>query len=373
MSAPRDILIPDLDDLAVGAAMLGTGGGGDPYIGKLMTAEAIRRFGPVRMIAPEDLADDALVLPVGMMGAPTVMVEKIPSGREVLDTLATLEQHLGRTLDAVMPTEIGGLNSIIALVAAATRGVPVVDCDMVGRAFPELQMCTPSLFGTAATPLALADDKGNTSVITTVSNRWAERIARAATIEMGCWSMVTLYPMSGAQVKAQTIHGTLSLVMRIGRSIHDARRAGVDPIRGVLDATGGFHVWTGKVRDVRRRTVGGFARGEVVIEGIDACAGDDLRIDFQNEFLIARTSERTLVTTPDLITILDAETAEPITTETMRYGFRVAVIAIPGDPYWRSPAGLEVVGPRWFGYDEEFSPVEGRPGFIDASAQVARA
>ena len=361
MGSPRDITIPDLDDLAVGAAMLGTGGGGDPYIGKLMTAEAIRRYGPVKMIAPEDLPDDALVLPVGMMGAPTVMVEKIPSGREVLDTLATLEQHLGRTLDAVMPTEIGGLNSIIALIAAATRGVPVVDCDMVGRAFPELQMCTPSLFGTPATPLALADDKGNTSVITTVSNRWAERIARAATIEMGCWSMVTLYPMSGAQVRGQTIHGTLSLVMNIGRSIHSARKAGVDPIQAVLDATGGIRIWTGKVRDVRRRTVGGFARGEVIIQGIDDFQAD-LRIDFQNEFLIARTGAETLAATPDLITILDAETAEPITTETMRYGFRVAVIAIPVDPYWRSPEGLEVVGPRWFGYDEDFSPVEGRLG-----------
>lgn len=364
MTEPRPITISDLDDLAVGAAMLGTGGGGDPYIGRLMTAEAIRRFGPVTMIQASDLADDALVMPVGMMGAPTVMVEKIPSGDELMATLANLEGHLGRKVDAVMPTEIGGLNSIIALVAAATRGIPVVDADMVGRAFPELQMCTPSLFGTPATPLSIADDKGNTSIISAVSNRWAERIARVATVEMGCWSMVALYPMSGRQVKEQTILGTLSLVMRIGASIHEARRNGVDPIQAVLDATDGVQVWTGKVRDVRRRTIGGFARGEVLIEGVEEHAGDELRIEFQNEFLVARSRTETIVTTPDLITVLDAETGEPITTETMRYGFRVAVIAIPGDPYWRSEQGLEVVGPGYFGYEDEFIPVERRLGTV---------
>ena len=37
----------ELEDIAVGAAILGTGGGGDPYIGKLLAQEAVRRYGPV--------------------------------------------------------------------------------------------------------------------------------------------------------------------------------------------------------------------------------------------------------------------------------------------------------------------------------------
>ena len=78
------ITAADLDDIAVGGAILGTGGGGDPYIGKLMAQRAIRKHGPVRMIDVEEVDDEALVVPCAMMGAPTVMVEKIPEGEEIL-------------------------------------------------------------------------------------------------------------------------------------------------------------------------------------------------------------------------------------------------------------------------------------------------
>jgi Protein of unknown function (DUF917) len=50
--------IADLDDIAVGGAILGTGGGGDPYIGKLMAQQAIRKYGPVRLIDVDEMKDD---------------------------------------------------------------------------------------------------------------------------------------------------------------------------------------------------------------------------------------------------------------------------------------------------------------------------
>jgi DUF917 family protein len=132
----------DLPDLARGAALLGTGGGGDPHIGRLMVEAAMRAHGPVTVLDPDEVADDAFVIPTAMMGAPTVMVEKIPRGDEAVRALRTLEAHLGRTADATMPIECGGINSMIPLVVAATAGLPVVDADGMGRAFPELQMET---------------------------------------------------------------------------------------------------------------------------------------------------------------------------------------------------------------------------------------
>ncbi|HEX5500233.1 MAG TPA: DUF917 domain-containing protein, partial [Thermomicrobiales bacterium] len=97
-------------------------------------------------------------------------------------------------------------------------------------------------------------------------------------------------------------------------------------------------------------------RGDVRIAGDDGA----LTLEFQNEFLLARAGADVLVSTPDLITVLDAETGVPITTEGLRYGFRVVVVAMPSDPRWRTPAGLALVGPRYFGYDVEFAPVETR-------------
>jgi DUF917 family protein len=62
--------------------------------------------------------------------------------------------------------------------------------------------------------------------------------------------------------------------------------------------------------------------------------------------------------TPDLITVLDAETGTPITTEGIRYGARCVVIGIPCDNKWRTDRGIELVGPRYFGYDTDYIPVE---------------
>ncbi|MBC7113870.1 MAG: DUF917 family protein, partial [Candidatus Methanomethyliales bacterium] len=68
------------------AAILSTGSGWDPYIGKLMAIDAIEED-PVKLMDPSGLPDDALDVPTAMMGAPTVMLEKIPKGDEVLQAL----------------------------------------------------------------------------------------------------------------------------------------------------------------------------------------------------------------------------------------------------------------------------------------------
>lgn len=349
-----------IDDMALGAAVLGTGGGGNPYIGRLMAQSAIRANGPVRMIDASELADDALLVAVAMMGAPTVMVEKLPGGNEIVIAFQTLESYLGRKFDAVMCGEVGGLNSVVPFALASALDIPLVDADGMGRAFPELQMGIPAINGASATPMAIADEKGNAAVLTTISNKWTETLARSLTIDMGCSALVALYVLTGKQTKEWAVLGSLSAVERIGQSIRSAHAEHRDPIKAVCDATGGSVIWTGKISDIQRRTETGFARGEAFIDGNGDYESRQLRIAFQNEFLIAQSDDEVIATTPDLITMLDAETGDPITTEELRYGFRVAVLGIPCDPRWRSEIGIETVGPRYFGYDIDYVPVEDR-------------
>lgn len=356
----RPISMDALDDIARGAAVLGAGGGGDPYIGKLMAQGSLRRRGDVYLIDPMELDDDDLVIPSGMMGAPTVMVEKVPRGDEIITAFKTLETYLGRKAKATMSCEAGGLNSTTPFTVAAELGIPLVDGDMMGRAFPELQMCTPTLYGVTATPMAIADEKGNSAVINTVTNRWTETLARTLTIDMGCTAMLAVFPMTGKQVKQTCVLNTISLLETIGTTIREARQQHADPVAAVRAVTNGFVIWRGKVGDVARRTETGFARGEATITGIEEFAGQSLRIAFQNEFLIAQTGDNVLATTPDLIAVLDAETGEPITTEGLRYGFRVSVLSIPCDLRWRTSQGLAVVGPSYFGYDVPYIPIEER-------------
>jgi hypothetical protein len=349
-----------LTDIALGAGILGTGGGGDPYIGTLLAREAIREHGPVEVVDLDEVPDDAFVIPSAMMGAPTVMVEKLPSGDEVVTAFRKLEHHLGRRATHTMPIEIGGLNSIIPFCLAARERLPVIDADLMGRAFPELQMCMPTLFGGKAAPMAIADDKGNASIIDAIDNRWTERLARSQTIDMGCAALIGLYPLAAERLRECTIPNTLRTAEELGRLVRETREAHGDPAAVVPEYLGGHRLFQGKVVDVHRRTEGGFARAEVRVEGLHHDAGATLRLQTQNEHLVAERDGEVLASVPDLIMVLDSDTGQPITTEDLRYGFRVTVIAAPCDPRWRTPAGLEIVGPRYFGYDFDFVPIEER-------------
>jgi uncharacterized protein len=353
-----------LRDVGVGAAILGTGGGGNPYVGRLLAEQAIRRYGPVELVGVDEVPDDALAAFSAMMGAPTVMIEKIPRGDELERAFHALQERLGRPLSHVVPAEVGGINSMLPIAAAATLRLPLVDGDGMGRAFPEIQMCTPTVYGISATPMALADEKGNAVVIDTVDNHWTERLSRSITVDFGCTALIALYPLSGAQARESLIPATLSLAERLGQIV---RRG--DGINGVLAEIRGVRLFDGKVADVERRTVGGFARGHARLEGLDGDVGSTLTLRFQNEHLIAVRDEEVVATVPDLIIVLDADTGQPITTEELRYGFRVAVVAAPCDERWRTPAGLELVGPRYFGYDVEYVPIEERAAASDAAAR----
>ncbi len=77
--------------------------------------------------------------------------------------------------------------------------------------------------------------------------------------------------------------------------------------------------------------------------------GSELEIAFQNENLVARRDGRLVAVVPDLICVLDAETAEPITTERLRYGQRVRVIGVSTPDLMRTPEALAVFGPSCFG------------------------
>jgi DUF917 family protein len=348
----------DLDDIAVGGAILGTGGGGDPYIGKLMAQRAIREHGPVRMIDVDEVDDDALVVPCAMMGAPTVMVEKIPQGGEILVAFRKLERFLGKKIGAILCAEAGGLNSTIPFVIGAMTGIPVIDGDGMGRAYPELQMVTFTMHGVSATPMVIVDDKGNAVLLECIDNRWTERLARSATVEMGGSVLITLYPMSGAVAKKSSVRGTLTLARRLGEILRESRLGHADAIAAIQSKLNAQTIFEGRTVDIARRTETGFARGDAKFEGVNAYRGHLYHIAFQNEFLIAERDGEPLVTTPDLITLLDADTGAPITTETIRFGLRVVAIAIPCAPQWRTPAGLKLIGPRYFGYDVEYRPFD---------------
>lgn len=346
--------VEDVHTLALGCAVLGTGGGGHTYEAELQTIQALEDHGDVDVVAVADLPDDGIVMPLGHIGAPTVSLEKLDSGDEAPRVRARVEIELGRPVVAVMASEIGGANGVLPVAWAARLGVPLIDADAMGRAFPEVQMVSMHVAGLHPDLIVLCDVVGSVVSIRARSGEWAERIARNVTVAFGGTSLMADFVMPAASARGAVIEGSVSRALGIGR----AMLAADDPVAALVEELRAVRLVDGKVVDVERRTTGGFVRGSVVIEGTGEDTGRVVRLEIQNENLAAFEDGEVRACVPDLITVVDATAGTAVATEMLRYGQRVAVLAFGCDPLWRTPRGLEVAGPRAFGYSFDYVPLE---------------
>jgi DUF917 family protein len=341
--------------MARGCGVLGAGGGGDPYLDLLHALQATEDYGPAPLVDLDELPDDVMIMPCGGVGTPMVVIEKIANGSEGQRLRDELELLTGRRVGAIMAAEIGGGNGLVPVAWAAQMGLPVVDADGIGRAFPEIPQTAMHLAGISPSPAVMTDERGNLVVFQTISGGWMERLERASAEEFGGLGQSTEFSLTVAQARGATVRNSVSKAIRIGEAITNAQAS---PLAALIGEIGAFRLITGKILDIERRITEGFVRGSVVVEGVGEDSGRLIRLELQNEHLVALERGRVLASVPDLITVLDSETADAIGTERIRYGQRVTVIAFACDPIWRTRRGIELAGPRAFGYEFDFVPVE---------------
>ncbi len=353
----RKIGIEDIDDIALGSSLLGSGGGGDPYMGRLEAIAAIKEHGPVTLLDVDEVPDEWTVAPICGVGAPSVSLEKGTNGIEYPKVRAMMERMLGKKLDAFLLSEAGGMNSMVPISAAARAGMPLINADGMGRAFPGIQQDTFSLNGVSTNPFVIADEKGNCTVLYTINNDWTEEIGREITSASGGQVTTLASPMTGKKMKTSVVVGTVDYAQKLGRIIRTASNQD-NPEEYFLRESGAYRFFKGKIADVLRETREGFNFGKAVLEGIGEDKGSQAVVEFQNENIYAEVDGVIAATVPDLICMVDSATFVPVTTENLKYGKRVLVVALPCDPAWRTPGGLELAGPRWFGLDVDYRPLE---------------
>src|SRR6266446_4002440 len=304
MAPLRPVTAEEIESLAIGAWILGTGGGGSPYLALLNMRALYRDGARVSLMDPLDLADDDLVAVVSNMGAPLVGQERLTDP----------------------------------------------------RAFPEAQMTSFAIHDLKMYPLTLVDVRHNAVVVARAASwKWMERLSRTACVAVGSIASTCKAPRTGKEVKECAILYSTTKAIRLGQTVQEARRRHQDPVQALVDAERGRLLFRGKIRDIARRTTEGFLRGTAKLDGLDDFRGSSFELAFQNEFALGWLDGRPRVMTPDLICVLDSVSGDAIGTETLRYGQRVSVIALPAPPVLLTPKGLEHVGPRAFGYDLEFT------------------
>ncbi|WP_155727706.1 DUF917 domain-containing protein, partial [Mycobacterium avium] len=222
-----------------------------------------------------------------------------------------------------------------------------------------------AVYGVHGSPLAIAGERGDCVIIDTGDDdRQMEWLARGVAIRLGGVGHIAEYAMSGDEVRRTAIPRTMSMALSLGRAIREAReqkRSPFDALAEALSTTLYSHMrelFVGKVVDVERRTTDGFAKGHARFAPLDA--GDEaVKPRWWPPTRHPRSCIRVAIV-PDLICVVDAETAEPITTEGLRYGQRVRVLGISTPALMRTPEALAAFGPRAFGLSDEFFAVEAR-------------
>jgi len=351
-----------LSEITLGASILATGGGGDPEIGLLWAYNVVDQGKEILLVDPEAMPDEALATIAGCLGAALVLTEKPPNGQELFWCYDKLRRYMGKPIQAVIPPEAGGVNTPVPMAVAGAVGVPVIDADGMGRAFPELQMTSFYIHGVSPSPTAAADEKGHVIICDASDALLTEHIIRGAAMAYGGISWIAGYPMTGRQLKDTAILRSISMAWELGKRVFSARREHLDPIAEVLNLTGGYRAFQGKIVDINREfgaeKTKGFSLGEILIEGIDTFKGHNAKIGFQNEWLTLEVDGAVRCMPPDLICILDPATGEPIRTDIVRYGYRGTVVLIPAHERMRTEKGIQTFGPRYFGYTHDYVPVE---------------
>jgi uncharacterized protein len=349
----KKLSFENLDDLRSGCAILSSGGGGNTDLPCMMAKVQMEKSGPVSLISDSELKPDDVVMPIGFIGAPSAWIEKVASGREFESMFECVEKSLNKKVSVVMPYEIGGVNGICPMIAAARFGMPVLDADMMGRSFPEAQMTSYNIYGNAhLLPGFISDCRGNTTVIYAANVTTLEKIGRQVCLAMGSIAAFGFFPLEAKHVRQCTIKKSVSKALSLGRAVRDARTIGEEPSNAVLDLCDGIMIGSGKITDIDLTDEEGFFHGTVTIQN----KSDAIELEFKNEFLIAKCNGKILATTPDILTLLEQKTGTVIGTHNLEFGLKVHVIVLPAPSIWTSSEGLRLVGPRNFRYEIDYHP-----------------
>lgn len=359
----------DLMDMLHGAAILGTGGGGEISEGIGLIDEALALGKRFRLADLSEAPANALLCTPYMLGA---LSDLPPSEATRYDGLPEAETHpillaydrfeayLGAQFWGTVPCELGGSNSAIAFYAAAMRDVVMCDADPAGRAVPEITHSTYFFAGLPAAPIVMVNAFGEAFIAENVQDdQRAETLVRALSIASRNDIAAIDHALPAATLSSALLHGTISQAMQMGAIWRAGLAEPATVPERIAEAGGGDVAFRGAVRACAYETQGGFTVGAVEVAGEDGDAGHSYKIDVKNENMAGWRDGALHATIPDLICMLDLETGDPVTHPNVAVGQRLGIVILPAQGAFTTEAALKVFGPAYLGLPGPYRPAVG--------------
>ncbi|MDW7662635.1 MAG: DUF917 domain-containing protein [Bacillota bacterium] len=363
----------DIIDFVRGCTLYGTGGGGLSENGIESLLSELKAGKKIGWIDVEDIDDDAVTVCSFLMGSiaphtPEVKKEmagfgltesKYTEKERIAESMKELSKYSGEKIDIVVPLELGGAATPGGIAAGLVNGIPAVDGDYTGRAIPEIQQTTPYLNDIPLWPLSVVDEFGNTSLVKNAINyRMIERIGKQISAASYGLTGDSGFLMTGKEMKKAIIPGTLTECYELGKMIRETYEAGEDPVQKIADELGGWILIKGIVTGKETEDKLGYYWGTHTVEGSGEFSGQTAKIWFKNENHIVWNNDKVIATSPDIITVVNSKDGEPITNPKLEVGHEVAVLGFKARSMFRTEKGVDILGPKYFGFDIEYVPIE---------------
>lgn len=363
----------DVEDFVRGCTFFGTGGGGRPSEGIRLLNEVLASGKIISWVDATEIPEKGYAVCPFLMGSIAPLTESTLSQmhelglnmeRRVTENLLTkalelLEKFTGVHPSIVVPIELGGANTPAAIRAAMDLNLIVVDGDYTGRAIPEIVQITPYLHGKDPCPIASYDQWGNVCYIEKAVNApVAERIGKYLSAAAFGIAGQAGYLMSISEMKNILVRNTLTECLEVGRIIRTERQNGKSPLEKLTEKLKGKVLFIGKVKSKQWEDRDGYYWGYHVISGHGSFKGHEFKIWFKNENHLSWFDGKPYVTSPDMIIVVTYPNCEPLYNPDILEGMDVAVVGIPARKEFLCEKGLEVLGPRHFGFDFNYRPFD---------------
>jgi DUF917 family protein len=364
--------LQDCEDFIQGCMIYGTGGGGSPEFGRKLLSEALADGCPLQWVDVEDIPEEILSTSVAGMGSIAPVTEETlqkikefelvsqPHLKMIQGALEELQDYIGKSVGCIVPVELGASNTPVPLVTGARLGIPVIDGDYGGRAAPDAMQFMPFLHKKDAWPATFVDTWGDVTIVKRAQNPYIfERIGKMLSIASFYGTMMAVYVYPVSEMKTMLVRGTLTKCFQVGKAVRYARENGADPVEAIVKETGGWRLFDGRVEKKEWEDRDGYMFGTHMIKGSGKNAGQTLSVWYKNENHVTWLDGKPWACSPDLISIVSREGGEGRTNTLIQEGEEVSVVGMKGLPCFRTEDALNhAFGPRYFGFDIDYKPVE---------------
>lgn len=314
----------------LGGAVLGGGGGG--WIeGARQIAELARANGFTRIFSLTEIPDNALLLTVSAVGAPSAGSESLQP-EDYVRAVELFTIHSGLKIAGLISSEVGALGVVNGWLPSACLNLPLIDAPCNGRAHPLALMGSMGLhrkrnYISIQSAVGGRASSGNrVEMFLQGSLEAVSSLVRTAAVKSGGMVAVARNPVPARYVRKNGAPGAIAMAIKIGKIICNYSAAGaLRMVKKLAQFFGGGLIFIGKVQQYKLNTENGLDVGSIIVSS----RAEYFELTFWNEYMTLERNGDRLATFPDLIMTFDASTGMPLISTEIKEQQEIIILAVP--------------------------------------------